>query len=293
MIKKLEHIAEESDSYFKGDDALFWNLSKLLRRNYENNYRVEQGDENKEKGIVGVLLSTHEDGIRLVDDTPVFEDYGNMNGVLEEITRISKKDGAHLWRGNSELSRKVMFAYVKKLTEKFGIDESGITRLLKRYVPYDFSKVGGTTEEDIEIGAKTKAAIATALVGKNGDCYFLKQTVYDGTSIGKLCKFGKQGLEYELFAIKTENKFAADFYLDQEESVVLTFKTYQFNDKKQRVEKTGEYLVKPRDLLDYWSGNVRQMHLYDVEANREQSIRELLAESVREITRTYDLKAAS
>jgi len=86
--------------------------------------------------------------------------------------------------------------------------------------------------------------------------------------------------------------FADDFYLDREEKVVLTFKTYQFNDEKGRVEMTGEYLVKPTELLDYWSGK-GQIYLHDVEANRERSTKELLRESVRGITKSYNIRAAS
>jgi len=173
------------------------------------------------------------------------------------------------------ISNKVIFCPYLDLMQRFAPKDendsncirklSDIKDFLERYLPDDFTYLDA---RDIDIGAKTQAALALGLVGE-GRAYMVKQTVYDGTNTGKVFRCGLEGLEQEFFLVESKEPFKPEFYFDAEEKVAGVLKTYRFDSNAQKLVLEGEYLLKPEELAQYCLG-IGELHLYSLDEARKK-----------------------
>jgi len=251
-------------------DPIFLHLSWL---NYVHNYKA-----NKNKNVK-ILTENHNlYNCVFIVDLPNVEMYATRKLVWEDFDIdnlkpyfTDKRDGAFIIKGNKISNKQILDRVVVACQRKLKISTEGI---ISRYLPNDYFCVGQTClDPKKEIGSRSLFSITAALLGDESTAvYKLGQTVY-GCSVGKLSKFTINGLSidsaferYSVTKFRIPNDF--NFYTYKEGAKislhydVLTVKFYHYSEANRRVKILGEFLIKPKELDDYYNNKDTNLKFY-------------------------------
>jgi hypothetical protein len=254
MIQQYQQQEQKKESEQK-PDPLFYKLASFM---FSENYckrrkpfsRVKEGQEDH--NLVGVLFCTQPNAGNYCRKDISFRNFDSMDSLLQKVISEQREDGGYVLDGQS-LSDKVYFRTDTAIMKKFNLDEQGIDIFLEKKLPFDFTYLTG--EDGLvkkKAGTKTRTAVSMGLLGNSGSTYLIRQTSYDGTSIGKLVQFGKNGLEKEFFMLKTDTPVESDFYFDSKEKVIGVVRDFA---------EQAVYYVKPAEL-DNFVKNKEELKLY-------------------------------
>jgi hypothetical protein len=276
MITKNVLIGPNADPIFRALSQ-FNVLENYLRRTVAektkkglsestNENKVREGDE-RQKELIGMLMLKHRRGIQSHSSGPInysaipFTDLP-AKLVRESVSYVDEagkkhpykdggcvvKEGKNQWLTISD--KHVFHNYLKKSLTAYNKANPNnklrsFSQLAEMLVPNDFSAHDGSS---LSIGSKSLMAIAA------GDSYVIKQTVYDGTEVGKVVKVGKmlEGIDAEFFLYKVPDQELNDYthlndedFFNPKEKVVGVLRTYKPGfDKSAR----NEFVITPKDL---------------------------------------------
>ncbi len=274
MITKEVLIGPKQDNAFRALVALNV-LENYFRRTVAEKTKngsleytkVREGDERDNK-LVGLLMLKHRRGIQHHSTGHI--KYGEkikFAELGEKLVREASshkdgdgknhpyKDGGYVIKegkdGSSIVSDKHVFHnyLTKSLREYNKVNKDNklknFLRLAEMLVPTDFSASDGSS---LIIGSKSQMALAA------GDSYLVKQTVYDGTEVGKVVKVGKmlEGVEAEFFLykildseIQKYSHLKEEAFFNPKEKVIGILRTYKPGlDKSVR----NEYVITPKEI---------------------------------------------
>lgn len=228
--------------------------------------KAREGDE-REKELIGILMLKHRRGIQPHSSGPLNYSKIDLADLPAKLVRESKsytdehernhpyKDGGYVVKegknGSLTISDKHIFHnYLTAALKAYNKANPGnkirnFSKLAEMLVPNDFSCHDASS---LVIGSKSQMALAA------GDAYLVKQSIYDGTEVGKVVKVGKmlQGVEAEFFLYKVRpfemHKYLdlkEDDFINPKEKVIGILRTYEPGTDKS-VRK--EYVVTPKDL---------------------------------------------
>ncbi len=225
--------------------------------------KIREGDE-REKELVGVIMLKHRRGIQPHSSGPLTYGKVTLSDLPAKLVRESKsytdnhnckhpyRDGGYVIRENDDGSltvsdKHIFHNYMTVALKQYNKANPSrrirnFSKLAEMLVPKDFSSSDGSS---LAIGSKSQMALAA------GDAYLIKQSVYDGTEVGKVVKIGKmlEGIDGEFFLCKvpeSNSKYIKeDDFIDPKERVVGVLRAYKPGfDKSTR----SEYLIKLKDL---------------------------------------------
>lgn len=267
MITKEVLVGSKADPVFKS--LVHFNI---FQNYFEEtlNKGVKDAPEGKERrtDLVGVLMLTYRKGIQSHSSGPIeyskiklselgsklkkeSDEYTDDSGVVHKYD-----DGAYVIKQDKhgfEISDKHIFHnYIHQALRSYNKSNperkaKNFLELAKMLVPEDFSSSDCSS---MKLGSKSQMALAAAFSNPKTPSYLVRQTVYDGTAVGKVVKVGK-GVEAEFFLYKIPDSELSKYDLKEEDffnpsdRVIGVLRTYEPGmDKSVR----NEYVVTPKDL---------------------------------------------
>ncbi|MBI5398846.1 hypothetical protein HZB03_05260 [Candidatus Woesearchaeota archaeon] len=170
------------------------------------------------------------------------------NSSSDDLLISTRKDAVTITR------KTIVRAHNKREAPENRVNTFG--ELYARCLPSDFLILDSnrviSEEERYNIGTRTQAAFAAAQFGGKKS-YVLKQTVIDGTGVGKVALFDESGLRAEFFLYRSsreeiERKYGPlndEDYFNPTQNVIGILRTYG-NDKYS--EKRNEFVITPKDI---------------------------------------------
>lgn len=225
--------------------------------------KTREGDE-RVKELIGILMLKHRRGIHTHSSGSIKYTTLDFSGLANKLVQESSSytdsngkrqpyhDGGYVVKENEGdkliISDKHIFHnYLTKALRECNRANpdrklKNFSKLAQMLVPKDFSSSDGSS---LTIGSKSLMALAA------GDSYVVKQTVFDGTEVGKVIKIGK-GVEAEFFLYKIPKselpkyaRLTPDSFFNPKEKVIGILRTYVPGlDKSVR----NEYVVTPKDI---------------------------------------------
>ncbi|MBI4739199.1 hypothetical protein HY772_06620 [Candidatus Woesearchaeota archaeon] len=171
-----------------------------------------------------------------------------INGSSDDLQISTRKDAVTITR------KSIVRAHNKREARENHVNTFG--ELYAKCLPSDFLYMNSnrivSEEERYNIGTRTQAAFAAAQFGGK-KAYVLKQTVIDGTGVGKVALFDASGLRAEFFLYRSSREeiervygsLNDEDYFSPKQKVIGLLRTYG-NDKFS--EKRNEFVITPKDL---------------------------------------------
>ncbi len=232
------------------------------KKNSSGSTKAREGDE-RQKELIGVLMLKHRRGIQAHSSGQITYSKISLSQLHNKLVKESASytdgdgrrhhfaDGGYVFKEkNGELmisDKHIFHNYMTKALKEYNKANpekkvKNFSELAKKLVPKDFTHSDGSS---LIIGSKSQMALAA------GDSYLVKQTVFDGTEVGKVVKIGK-GVEAEFFLYEVPeselHRYAhlkkTDFF-NYGKRVIGILRTYSPGlDKSER----NEYVITPKDL---------------------------------------------
>lgn len=217
-------------------------------------------------------------GFTIVKDLPCSEKYSTDKLEYEPFSENELEkyfndqgDGLHLISGN-KISTKVILDTANYLAKK-KYKVNNFQTIATAFLPNDYFRRNAKEISFKDLGSRTTVCLSSALLGNEStEVYKLGQTIYSA-NVGKLSKFTNKGLQMDaVFERYDSSKFHVDIDFDffryknkkliNKFSDVLVINIYHFDDKYKKLRKVAEFLIRPKDLEDYYNNTLTNVEFF-------------------------------